>query len=354
MKREIFRANGMANPHAFLISIPAEPLQQLTSGEVNTMRARIVLSIIASALAISAGACMPGGIFVEAPLPLPPPRVYPLTATPPSFQATELERIVAPVALYPDPLLAQVLAASTFLDDIPEAARWADDHHHLAGSRLTNAIAADDLEWDPSVQALLPFPSVLEKMAKNMEWTEQLGDAFLAEPAAVMDAVQRMRERAWSYGYLNGCDRVVVRRGPWLELMPVNPMFITVPYYDPDVVFVPPPPGYVGRAVYCGYGITIGAWFGPWGWGGTYFDWSNRWVFINRARWGRTWDNRTVYVHPSPLPHRVEPRPPERHPPSPRTPKERAREQPKNKDDNKRAQPKDQQPSRAQPKDKRP
>jgi hypothetical protein len=317
------------------------------------MRARIVVSLAVFVLAVSAPGCVPTGMFVVEPLPPPPPRVYPVGAPPPEFSAAELDGIVAPIALYPDPLLAQVFAASTFLEDIPDAAEWADDHHHLTGARLTDAIGADDLDWDPSVQALLPFPSVLEKMARNMGWTEQLGDAFLSQPAALMDAVQRMRDRAWTYGYLSGCDRVVVRRGAWLELVPVNPGFITVPYYDPDVVFAPPPSGYrAGREVYCGYGVTVGVWFGPWGWGGTYFDWPNRWVFVNKVRWGRTWDNRTIYVHPFPLPHHAAPRPPERHPPAPRTPKERAHEKPNDNDAGKRAQPKEKggdQPKRQPP-----
>jgi hypothetical protein len=89
---------------------------------------------------------------------------------------------VSPIALYPDPLLAQVLAAATFSQDIPDAARWADDHHYLTGKAVTDAIAADRIPWDPSVQALLPFPSVLEMMASAMPWTQELGDAFLSDP----------------------------------------------------------------------------------------------------------------------------------------------------------------------------
>src|ERR1019366_9681367 len=107
----------------------------------------------------------------------------------------------AHVALYPDPLLAQVLAAATYPNDIPPAAQWADQHHYLTGQALAAAISADQLPWDPSVQALLPFPSVLDLMNSDMNWTTQVGNAFLAGQQAVMDAVQRQRARAARSGF---------------------------------------------------------------------------------------------------------------------------------------------------------
>jgi len=278
---------------------------------------------------------MPAALVAQAPLPtsqapLPMPVPPPSATAPPSFAPAELERIVSPIALYPDPLLAQVLAASTFPADIPDAARWADAHHYLTGTRLTDAIAADRLPWDPSVQALLPFPSVLEMMASDMPWTNELGDAFLAERDGVMDAVQRMRQRAWSYGYLGSCGAVVVHGGPYVEILPADPSFITVPYYNPPIVFGPPPPGVVvTRAVYCGYGIRIGMWFGPWGWGATHFMWPTHTVIIANAPWGRTWANRGMYVHPYTVPRYRTPPPPEQHRSQPRTPHERERERPK-------------------------
>src|ERR1700676_325925 len=124
---------------------------------------------------------------------LPALLALPLLAQPPLLPPGELERLVSRVALYPDPLIAQVLAAATFSDQIPDAARWADQHHYLNGDALARAISDDRLPWDPSVQALLPFPSVLDMMASDMNWTSQLGNAFLAQNADVMDAVQRMR-----------------------------------------------------------------------------------------------------------------------------------------------------------------
>src|SRR5262245_41125614 len=109
------------------------------------------------------------------------------------FTPRELDRIVSPIALYPDPLLGQILTAATFSPEIPEAAQWSAEHRYVSPSRLPSEIAADRLPWEPSVQALLPFPQVLEMMVSSMAWTEELGDAFLANPEAVMDAVQRQR-----------------------------------------------------------------------------------------------------------------------------------------------------------------
>src|SRR5262249_44952767 len=104
-----------------------------------------------------------------------------LAQAPPYFRPDDLERLVSPIALYPDPLLAQVLAAATFPDQIPDAARWADQHHYVTGDALAREIYEDRLPWDPSVQALLPFPSVLDRMASDMRWTSDLGNAFLGQ-----------------------------------------------------------------------------------------------------------------------------------------------------------------------------
>jgi hypothetical protein len=235
-----------------------------------------------------------------APLPVPqgpPPAAA--SAGPPSYPTAELERVVSPIALYPDPLLAQVLAAATFSMDIPDAARWADEHHYLTGIALTSAITADRLPWDPAVQALLPCPSVLGMMASNMPWTEELGAAFLAEQPQVMDAVQTMRQRALSYGYLQSNARWLVRRGPYVEIVPANPAFIVVPYYDPLVVFAAPRRGFVvSAAIGVGFGVTIGPAFAPWGWGTTRFGWTDHVVIVNNTPWRRVWANRLTYVHP--------------------------------------------------------
>lgn len=218
---------------------------------------------------------------------------------PPSYSPADLDRLVSRIALYPDSLLAQTMAAATYPDQIPDAARWADQHHYLRDDELARAISDDRLPWDPSVQALLPFAPVLDMMASDMGWTRDLGDAFLAQQPDVMDAVQRMRHRAWDYGYLRTNPQVVVRNGPFIEIVPVNPGFVYVPYYDPGIVFVAPRPGFVvGGAIRFGFGVTIGAAFRPWGWGANRFGWNDHVVIVNNAPWRRTWVNRPAYVHP--------------------------------------------------------
>ena len=245
-------------------------------------------------------------------------------APPPALSPAQLDGLVSRVALYPDPLLAQVLAAATYYNVIPDAARWADEHHYLTGQALADAIQADQLPWDPSVQALLPFPSVLDMMASDMNWTTQLGDAFLQQQQDVMDAVQRMREQARNYGYLRSNGQVVVGAGPYITITPVNPGFIVVPYYDPAVVFVAPRPGFfVGGAIRFGYGISIGVAFQPWGWGYNRFDWGHHVVYVNNAPWRRTWADRGRYVHPYTVHRYTAPRPAEHHDLRPRTEHER-------------------------------
>lgn len=256
--------------------------------------------------------CWIAPALAQAPLPVPSappvqqvpgaplpgqPAPYPQGA--PAYQPQELERVTSPIALYPDPLLAQVLAAATYSDQIPDAARWADQHHYLAGPALTSAMAADQVPWEPPVQALLPFPSVLDMMAGAMPWTQELGNAFLVQPNDVMDAVQRNRHNAYNFGYLRTNPQVRVVNGPYIEIVPVNPDYIVVPYYDPAVVYVRPRPGFVvGGAIRFGWGITLGAAFVPWGWHATNFGWGAHTVIINNAPWRRTWGNRTTYVHP--------------------------------------------------------
>jgi hypothetical protein len=259
---------------------------------------------------LAIGAALAFALAAFAPIALgqtPPP-------PPPSYPPPELDRLVSRVALYPDPLLSQILAAATFSDQIPDAARWADEHHYLTGDALAHAITDDRLPWDPSVQALLPFPSVLEMMASDMAWTSELGNAFLAQQAAVMDAVQRERRKAYDFGYLRTNPQIVVNAGPYIEILPANPAFIVVPYYDPLIVFAAPRPGFfIGGAISFRFGITIGAAFAPWGWGVSRFGWGEHRVFINNVVWNRTWVNRATYVHPYAITRYTGPRPAERH-----------------------------------------
>jgi len=270
-----------------------------------------------SVIPILFAALFSGPAFAQAPAypqtaPYPPQGQYPPQQgqyppqqgqyppqAPPNFPPAELDRVVSRIALYPDPLLAQVMAAATYSDQIPDAARWADQHHYLTGDALAAAITADQLPFDPSVQALLPFPNILDMMAQDPSWTRELGDAFLAQQPDVMDAVQRERRKAYNYGYLRSNPQIFVSDGPYIGIEPVNPGYMIVPYYNPAIVFFPPRPGFfVGGAIGFNFGISLGIAFRPWGWGYSRFDWGGRGVFINNARWGRTWGNRAAYVHP--------------------------------------------------------
>src|SRR3974390_1481978 len=203
---------------------------------------------------------------------------------PPPRPGGELDELVARIALYPDPLVAQILAGATYPDQISDAARWADQHHYLTGRSLANAISGDQLPWDPSVQALLPFPSVLDMMASDMNWTTQLGDAFLSQQVDVQNAVQHQRQIAYQFGYLRSNAEIAVATGPYITIMPSNPSYMIVPAYDPGIVYFPPRPGFVvGGAIHFGFGITIGTFFRPWGRGSRRFDWGRHEVIINNS-----------------------------------------------------------------------
>ena len=240
-----------------------------------------------------------------------PPQPYP--SQQPRFAPGELDRTVSRIALYPDPLLAQVLTASTYYQQIPDAAGWAMQHRNLAGDQLAGAINEDRLNFDPSVQALVPFPTVLDTMARDMNWTQQLGNAVLSDRPGVMDAVQRMRQKAYDYGYLRSTDQIRVVRpdSRYIEIDPIDPAYLYVPTYDPYVVYAPPRPGFrVGGVISFGPRVFLGAAFAPWGWGGARFGWGEHRIFVDQRPWDRGWVNRDTYVHPyaRPFPRYQEPR----------------------------------------------
>jgi hypothetical protein len=219
----------------------------------------------------------------------------------PRFSPSDLERLVSRVALYPDPLLAQLLAAATYYDQIPDAAKWSDGHHYLTGEALAAAITDDNVPWDPCVQALLPFPYVLQIMAGDMQWTTQLGNAYLARTWDVMEAVQRMRRIASDYGYLTRNKQVVITPFPaYITIMPANPDLMPVPIYSTGVVFLPPAAGASLTTSAIRYSLMerLGPAFAPWGWGSTRIAWDRRAVIVNNAQWGRVWGSRADYVHP--------------------------------------------------------
>jgi len=257
---------------------------------------RLQRNILKMLLVVFVVGGVPGIVPAQGPPPSYPPGQQ---GPPPSYPPPELENMVSRIALYPDPLIAQILAAATFPDQIQDAARWSDEHHYLRGDELARAIQADQLPWDPSVQSLLPFPSVLEMMASDMDWTAAIGNAFLSQQQDVMEAVQRERRKARDYGYLRSNAQVVVGGGPYITIMPANPDYVCVPVYDPRVVFYAPRPGfYVGGAIGFGFGIGLGLAFRPWGWGVSHFAWDRHEMYVGDARWGRNWGNRGYYTHP--------------------------------------------------------
>jgi len=170
------------------------------------------------------------------------------------FSSEQLENLVAPVALYPDPLLAQVLLAATFPDQIDEAARTI--RAYGAG------YAVDSTPWDVSVKAVAHYPTVLSMMADKIDWSTSLGQAYVNQSSDVMDAVQRLRRRARSNGYLvNSRQQEIVDTDGYLYIYPAQPQYIYVPVYDPGYVFLDYHPGFhVGPAISFGVGFFIGAW----------------------------------------------------------------------------------------------
>lgn len=195
----------------------------------------------------------------------------------------QLDALVAPIALYPDPMLAQVLAASTYPLEIIQLQQWLTKNPGLKDKALADAVAKQP--WDPSVQALAGLPDVVKRLADDIQWTTDLGNAFLAQQGDVMDAVQRMRKKAQDKGNLktNEQQKVetkVVQNKTVIVVEQANPQVVYVPSYDPVVVYGPPiypyppiyypPPGYyaAGVAISFGVGVMMGAfWSGGWGWG---------------------------------------------------------------------------------------
>jgi hypothetical protein len=230
---------------------------------------------------------------------------------PPYTQQTpeQLQQLVAPIALYPDSLVAQILAATTFPAEVVEADRWVQAHPDLKGDDLAKAV--DQQPWDPSVKALTAFPTVLGNMDKNISWTSSLGDAYYNQQQDVMDAIQVMRQKAQSAGNLKSTEQQTVQtQGSTIVIQPANPQVVYVPAYDPWVVYGGPIvawpgwypyPGiwYAGPYLSFGVGFGIG-WFGGygWGWHNWGFDWNNRVVVYNHNRYysnSRTFYNRNVY-----------------------------------------------------------
>ena len=198
----------------------------------------------------------------------------------PAFSQQELDQMLAPVALYPDQLLSQILMASTYPLEVVEAARWSRANPNLSGEDAVRA--NQQRNWDPSVKSLTAFPHILQMMDEKLDWTERLGDAFLSQQAQVMDSVQKLRQKAYAAGNLKSNDEVRVEpEGQTIVVEPANPEVVYVPYYDPAFVYgtwwwpAYPPiywapwPGYYvesGFAWGVGIIITTGFFFGDCDW----------------------------------------------------------------------------------------
>ncbi|HMH15438.1 MAG TPA: DUF3300 domain-containing protein [Edaphobacter sp.] len=215
------------------------------------------------------------------------------------LSAEELQQLVAPIALYPDALVAQILGAATFPDQITQANNWLQQNKGLTGSALMQAV--DKQSWDPSVKALTQFPSVLDNMVKNLSWTSALGETYHTQAADVMAAVQALRAKAKAAGNLkSGSQITVVQQSPQvIVIQPTNPQVVYVPQYNPTVVYGAPvtTPGYSTAAVVTtavlafGIGIAVGAAINNscCGWGYSY--WNCNWhggavVYRNNVYYG--------------------------------------------------------------------
>jgi hypothetical protein len=230
----------------------------------------------------------------EPPAPPPPDQ---------TLSPDQLNDLVAPVALYPDPILSQLLVAATYPLEVVQAFQWAQKNPGLNGPALTEA--AQQQNWDPSVQALVMFPDVLKRLNDDVAWTTNLGNAFLAQQQDVMDAVQRMRQRAQQAGKLQSTPQETVATSddggqPYIDIEPTSPDVIYVPVYDPTWIWGPPvyypyphwwwpPRSVLTGGLYFGFGgpIDIGFYFGAgwhgWGGWGWHPGWGNRTVIVNNS-----------------------------------------------------------------------
>src|SRR5215471_9058688 len=228
----------------------------------------------------------------------------PATATPSGSNLhtpQQLDSLVAPIALYPDPILGQLLVASTYPLEIVEAKRWVAQNSNLKGQALADA--AKKKSWDASVQAMVLLPDVLTRMDQNINWTSELGNAFLAQQDDVMQAIQRMRQRASDAGALKSTQQQTVSTqasngSNYIVIEPASPEVVYIPQYNPVAVWGPAPDYYpyppvyyppvstgaviAASAISFGAGLAVGAiWGGGWGNWGWNPGWGSRNVYIN-------------------------------------------------------------------------
>jgi len=248
-----------------------------------------------------------------APVSTAAPAIVSPAPTPAPLSAEQLDALVAPIALYPDALVAQVLAAATNPDQVSYADNWLVQNNNLTGTALEQAV--NEQSWDPSVKALTQFPSVLDNLAHNLSWTSGLGQAFANQQADVMAAVQAMRARAQAAGTLQSNSQITVTQPATttIVIQPANPQVVYVPQYNPAIVYgtpvvvplyVPPPMPVASVGVFFGSGVTVGAtfgggWGGGWGWNAWRLNWGgwggggstviyNNNTYINNRTWNNT------------------------------------------------------------------
>jgi uncharacterized membrane protein YgcG len=251
-----------------------------------TLSKKIMIGAVTCAVALAvAAAGLQAGQSQDAP-PSMQGQVQPGQLNPQAARLSpqQLQQLVAPIALYPDALVAQILAASAYPTQIVEAQRFMQANPNLKGADLGAQV--DQQDWDPSVKALTQFPSVLADMDKNLSWTSTLGDANVNQQGEVMDAVQVMRHKAEQAGNLKtGPQETVQNEGSTVEIQPADPQVVYVPDYDPNLIYGYPVgywPGFypwwvVGGPWSWGVGFGIGPFFGfGWGWHGWGFDWGHR------------------------------------------------------------------------------
>jgi hypothetical protein len=273
---------------------------------------QISISLLLLALFFAASPQKSASQDAQAPAPPDTPAPAQGAQAPPYTQQTpeQLQQLVAPIALYPDSLVAQVLAASTFPEQVVEADRWVQANPDLKGDALGQAV--DQQPWDPSVKALVAFPSVLGNMDKNLSWASSLGDAYYNQQQDVMDAVQVMRKRAQDAGNLKSTpQQTVATQDSNIDIEPADPDEVYVPAYDPWLVYGGPVVAWPGWYPYPGIwfggpyllwgpGFGIG-WYGGfgWGWGHWGFDWHNHYAMFNHGRYysgSRTFYNRSSFA----------------------------------------------------------
>lgn len=241
------------------------------SAEMTTiLLSRAVALLISSALMFAPGRAETNPYQTEYPASDSAPR--------PALESPErLQQLVAPIALYPDALVAQILAAATHPTELVEADQWLREHQNLSTEEIAREV--DQQSWDPSVKALTQFPSVLANMVKNLGWASELGDAYTNQPQDVLDAVQVLRRDARAAGNLKSTpQQKVIVEGSTIVIEPANPDVVYVPAYNPWLVYgvpipvypgwVPVPGGFVaGPAITFGIGVGVGFFAGfGWGW----------------------------------------------------------------------------------------